>query len=230
VTGYPSWARKAVRTTPDIYSIATVFSQEQYARYFAAGPDRAKARAVIDFSADGHVLSVNAIKVDHITGIATATIDGGRVTMENNDQGLGGLLGALIDTCTEFVISSTLNVETLAGGTKLEAMWRTILVDYRVPRYHPETITRRLGSIPKSKLRIPPRSEQERRHLYAALRSAFDFAVFSRKLFVTAKGYLGLGPPNTRVGDAVFVLFGAEVPYILRGSEGSSGFRVIGDR
>ncbi len=230
MTNYPSWARKAVRTTPDIYPIAAVFSQEQYARYFAAGPDRAKVRAMIDFSTDGHILSVNAIKVDRIIGVSAATIDGAIVTMESNDQGLGGLLGAFIDTCTEFVMSSTLNIETMAGGTKLEAMWRTILVDYRVPWYHPETITRRLGSIPKSKLRIPPSSEQEQRHLYAALRSACDFAVFSRKLFVTAKGYLGLGPPNTRVGDVVFVLFGAEVPYILRGPEGSSGFRVIGDR
>jgi hypothetical protein len=37
-----------------------------------------------------------------------------------------------------------------------------------------------------------------------------------RMLFITQKGYFGLGPRATVVGDAVCVLFGARVPLILR--------------
>lgn len=34
--------------------------------------------------------------------------------------------------------------------------------------------------------------------------------------FVTRKGYLGVGPPRTRVGDQVWVLHGGRVPFVLR--------------
>lgn len=37
-----------------------------------------------------------------------------------------------------------------------------------------------------------------------------------RRFFVTANGYMGLGPPNTRPGDLVHVLFGSRTPFILR--------------
>lgn len=48
----------------------------------------------------------------------------------------------------------------------------------------------------------------------------YGSAVFSatqgRRLFVTKKGYLGLCPRSTRLGDKVVVLFGGKTPYILR--------------
>lgn len=37
-----------------------------------------------------------------------------------------------------------------------------------------------------------------------------------RTLFITQRGYIGIGPDSTQVGDAVYVLFGGHVPFLLR--------------
>jgi hypothetical protein len=37
-----------------------------------------------------------------------------------------------------------------------------------------------------------------------------------RRLFITEKGYLGLGPSGTEIGNLVCILFGGDTPYILR--------------
>jgi hypothetical protein len=42
---------------------------------------------------------------------------------------------------------------------------------------------------------------------------------FSRRLFITRDGYIGLGPGTTQAGDAVYVLRGSNVPFVLRQSE-----------
>ena len=38
----------------------------------------------------------------------------------------------------------------------------------------------------------------------------------NRRLFVTSSGHLGLGPAGMMSGDIVAILFGGNVPYILR--------------
>ena len=45
---------------------------------------------------------------------------------------------------------------------------------------------------------------------------AFKRAAENRRMFLTAKGYLGLGLAAMKVDDQVCVLFGANVPYIYR--------------
>lgn len=40
--------------------------------------------------------------------------------------------------------------------------------------------------------------------------------VHKRRFFQTNKGYLGLGPWDTKPGDSVVVLFGGRLPFILR--------------
>ncbi|GAB1317419.1 hypothetical protein MFIFM68171_07629 [Madurella fahalii] len=56
--------------------------------------------------------------------------------------------------------------------------------------------------------------------------------LLERRLFVTKKGYLGAGPLSARVGDAVYVLAGGHVPFVLRkraGGEEEGTWRLIGD-
>ena len=51
-----------------------------------------------------------------------------------------------------------------------------------------------------------------------------------RKLCITSRGYIGLVPPFAEVGDAVFLIRGAQVPFVLRIVEGplsSEGSRVL---
>ena len=41
-------------------------------------------------------------------------------------------------------------------------------------------------------------------------------ACSGRRFFITDDGYMGLGPHDTRPGDAILILYGGSVPYILR--------------
>ena len=44
----------------------------------------------------------------------------------------------------------------------------------------------------------------------------------NRKLLTTLNGYIGLGPPQTQIGDVVFILIGSRVPFVLRRHEDQS--------
>lgn len=57
---------------------------------------------------------------------------------------------------------------------------------------------------------------------------AINFAMFYRRLFTTTKGHLGLGPESMQEGDIVTVLFGGNVPYILR-PVGDDHYRLVGE-
>jgi hypothetical protein len=45
--------------------------------------------------------------------------------------------------------------------------------------------------------------------------SSIKIAMLSRRMFLTAKGYIGLGPSVRNFGDKVCVLFGGQMLYIL---------------
>lgn len=51
----------------------------------------------------------------------------------------------------------------------------------------------------------------------------------NRSFFVTKRGYIGVGPDNTMLGDTVCTIFGSPVPFILRAVEDSEKFRLIGE-
>jgi len=60
--------------------------------------------------------------------------------------------------------------------------------------------------------------------------TALEEAAWGRALFITERGYIGLGPLSTFKGDDVAVLYGAKTPYILlsQGRE-SDGFHLLGE-
>ena len=54
--------------------------------------------------------------------------------------------------------------------------------------------------------------------------------------FLTAEGYLGMGPAETRKGDVVVVFYGGRIPFVLRLETGVAGgqewkglFRFVGE-
>ena len=67
----------------------------------------------------------------------------------------------------------------------------------------------------------------------AKLGDSFEYASLVRKkgrnraLFSTERGYIGLGPPHCRPGDLVCILFGGEVPFVLRPVGGR--YQLVGD-
>ena len=44
-----------------------------------------------------------------------------------------------------------------------------------------------------------------------------------RMCAITEQGYIGLVPPYSEIGDLVFILSGAQVPFLLRQEAGMSG-------
>ncbi|KAI9157896.1 heterokaryon incompatibility protein-domain-containing protein [Paramyrothecium foliicola] len=60
--------------------------------------------------------------------------------------------------------------------------------------------------------------------------------VMNQSFFVTEKGHMGIGPPGIRKGDAVWVLGGGRVPFVLRPTKSASAqtggnglFSLVGD-
>ncbi|KAJ9608440.1 hypothetical protein H2200_007428 [Cladophialophora chaetospira] len=58
-------------------------------------------------------------------------------------------------------------------------------------------------------------------------RARVRLCCFNRRLFITKRGYLGLGPYHMQLADLVCILFGGDTPYILRKSS-SLTYRFIG--
>lgn len=50
-----------------------------------------------------------------------------------------------------------------------------------------------------------------------------------RKLAITEKGYIVLAPPETERGDLVCVLYGGQMPFILRSGIRSEQYELIGE-
>lgn len=50
-----------------------------------------------------------------------------------------------------------------------------------------------------------------------------------RKFFLTADGHFGLGPPCMQTQDTIAVLFGGDVPFILRPTDSGTSYKLIGE-
>ncbi|GFP51981.1 heterokaryon incompatibility protein 6, OR allele [Trichoderma asperellum] len=62
--------------------------------------------------------------------------------------------------------------------------------------------------------------------LYVALARNF---CLNRTFAVTSHGRLGIAPAGTREGDEIAVIFGGEVPYVLRRLDGDTSYHFIGE-
>lgn len=64
---------------------------------------------------------------------------------------------------------------------------------------------------------------------YSRTWTLLNTLLLGRRMFRTAKGEMGLGPPLCRKGDYIFVVAGCRVPLVLRRAEGSGSWEYIGD-
>lgn len=71
---------------------------------------------------------------------------------------------------------------------------------------------------------------QERRDKYTLrLQRALGFALPTRNFFITSWGFLGLATHNVQVGDRVAIIFGVQMPVILRPLDPSAtAYKLIG--
>lgn len=156
-------------------------------------------------------------------GMRVATVSGVSAAKDPHDW------NASLATCEDLLglagVSSPDQVY-VGGSTWKDAYWRTLVGD--------------LITVPKAGGREYRRTQPEDQASYRNWRSVFygnktpetdalrktkgfrDFNASAssmtagRRLFVSAKGYMGVGPPEMRPGDAVYALCGGRVPFILR--------------
>lgn len=103
----------------------------------------------------------------------------------------------------------------ISDGNYLDALCETIVADLNLTNQEKESIT---YSKNKSILDC------------LELRKEVQGAVTSRRLFLTANGFIGLGPADAAVGDTVCLLFGGSVMYAVRQEIlGVSDCRFIGE-
>lgn len=50
-----------------------------------------------------------------------------------------------------------------------------------------------------------------------------------RRLYITRKGYLGLGPRSMQVGDEVWLICDAKVPFVLRPLPNDTKYSLMGE-
>ncbi|KAF5624476.1 heterokaryon incompatibility (het-6OR allele) [Fusarium sp. NRRL 52700] len=113
------------------------------------------------------------------------------------------------------------------GETQAMAFWRTVLVDLNQGR-----LASKKGGRPKRldkndlqdllQLETPEGMEELLSTWESCLRPIYRqlrlIEQFNRRFFRTEKGYMGLGPPDIQPGDAVCLLLGGSVAYVLRRS------------
>jgi len=51
----------------------------------------------------------------------------------------------------------------------------------------------------------------------------------NRRVFVTKRGYYGIGPPITSQGDICCILFGGKTPYIVRKTKTEQNYKLVGE-
>lgn len=59
--------------------------------------------------------------------------------------------------------------------------------------------------------------------------STMHHVSWSRRLFVTKAGYIGLAPPSAQPGDVVALLSGGRVPFIIRKDNSSEHYHIVGE-
>ena len=114
---------------------------------------------------------------------------------------LEGALDFAVDMVS--VVCSSAVVQLVAWFVRTRRRLRRN-IDLRPPN---STVLERVGLDPE--LLQAPEWEHYTSNLYKAI---------GRKLFLTPRGYLGLGPQNIEEGDAIVVLVGSSVPHVLRPS------------
>jgi hypothetical protein len=115
-----------------------------------------------------------------------------------------------------------------ASCGRCEAFWRTIIGDRS-----------RFGDLPDSssvgrfETIMGRRNESQSEHWeYVYGESYFSKAFascYKRVFIISSKGYIGLGPPGTQVGDMICVLRGGRAPFVLRQGRYPFGRIMIGD-
>ncbi|KAI0971467.1 putative heterokaryon incompatibility protein [Xylaria arbuscula] len=222
------------------------WSTKRLARIYWRGPSYSPYRAsgavdeepVMTLNPKNLTLAVNGIMVDYIEEL-------GPQFFAASENGVPKTTGfpAVYDDYTssrKMVANSTLSEPYITGISLTEALWRTLLGDrtpadsrpadsvfseyYQVLARFIEVMHEFLGpDMQPRELNVS--AEEEATLMTSITRDSIDMGrlinvsrphLRERMIAVTKRGYLGVVPPYSKVGDAVFIISGAQVPFLLR--------------
>ncbi|KAF4956020.1 hypothetical protein FGADI_4193 [Fusarium gaditjirri] len=229
--GYPSWVPKmtsAVATEP--LFLKEMKAQKARGRPLYDGSWRvfhaaSSIKGGYSLSGNGKALSVSAHILDRIIKIVP-------LPKKEEEKAFYKSLRSWYPGRTRL---ADIAYPTQTSTTVPEALWRTLLTNIWLTTHpapdacgdHFANYLARISdsaSDAKHDLRSKHKPDPEEGDIFAI---AVDDSGADKALFVTEKGYLGLGPARTEVGDVVSLIAGAHVPLVLR--KGGQGWILIGE-
>ncbi|KAE9362635.1 hypothetical protein N431DRAFT_424407 [Stipitochalara longipes BDJ] len=176
--------------------------------YFYAGGSRPLECASLS---NEKVLSLTGVFVDKITVVGVVL--GEETWGDLSDSRLIRTILSWEVLLHQFINSQKAGKTYVGGGSWVDAFWRTMLGDLVMKEF---PIGRAVNAclFEFKKFLI----YRTRSSIYQSLRDM----VINQAFFITVDGYIGIGPPNSQVGDEVWVLFGGRVPFVLRPDGGGA--------
>lgn len=212
----PSWVPDWSNLRENTSVILPSFEHDPYKHgryvYRASGDTKPNAR----FLEQDKTLSVSGIFFDTILKMGESTDDFESLTRL--------ILEPWQQLALELILESGHDEYVVRGESVLDAFNRTITADLTRSGHRAQDgqkgleVLKETGHvIPESYRQHQGLSDEERLRFWqndsliaVALRAS------RRRFIVTKKGYLGLAPPNSKLGDAVVIILGLSVPAILR--------------
>lgn len=233
-SGLPSWV-------PDWSSprhTATLgYQGRNHGVYRACG----ESRALPEFSMEEETLAIPGILFDKITTtgqiIANSALVDLLTPLSRTSQFVIESSDLTLKHCQAYSTSSTLFsafCHTLIAGEDHTRVMRAPFDDY-APIFALlfDTTTGRSPTFPdqptfKRKLTLENLNVRQPSRIYRKMQIAFRAAVEGRRFAVTSKGYMGLVPRTTEIGDSVCVFLGSHIPFVVR-SRGGGDFELVGE-
>jgi hypothetical protein len=150
------------------------------------------------------ILSLVGVHVDEIAKVGSVVTEVERGDL--SDDQLNGIISEWEEMLNRH-ISEGATSPYPERATWTEAFWRALLGDMIMEEFP----VRRATEADRKKYNAFRQTESQN-DIYLSLRDM----VVNQSFFITSNGYLGLGPPTIQEGDEVWVLFGGQVPFILR--------------
>ena len=147
-------------------------------------------------------------------------------------QEVPGAANELADFTRQLVSAIDDSGPEMTTQSRIESLCRTLCCDRFAERWHPPK--EQYPSFPELIKHVMNNFEWHHDNLnqpsevYQLYARYANKMMTGRTLVTMANGLLGLVPEDTRPGDIIYVLFGCDVPLVLRPDEGST-FKIVGE-
>jgi hypothetical protein len=199
--GLPTWALDLVCYHDETKRAWKWWTHSQRYKMFSADGDIPFTWRSVN---NDSVLSLNGVLVDKVSEV-------GKVLVEDNWGDIQDK--QLIDLSFDWeammnqYISRQPHWTYVNGENVRDAFWRTLLGDLIMEEFP----VRRVADTDHQKFNTF-RKTGSRNYVFTSLHDMMVKQAF----FITQSGYIGIGPPTTVRGDEVWVLFGGQVPFVLK--------------